>query len=75
MEINLTNSARRVHALHIVDAELEHLEWATRQPMNRTLDADYWRRRLLAVQRQFELTLKQGERVEQLLRRLDEQRG
>ena len=43
--------------------------------MNRTLDADYWRRRLLAVQRQFELTLKQGERVEQLLRRLDEQRG
>ena len=38
-------------------------------------DADYWRRRLLAVQRQFDLTLKQGERVELLLRQLDEKRG
>jgi hypothetical protein len=75
MDIDRTNSGRRVLALHAVDAELDHLEWATRQPMNRTLDADYWRRRLLAVQRQFELTLKQGERVERLLRQLDEKRG
>ncbi|TKC81667.1 hypothetical protein FAZ69_27270 [Trinickia terrae] len=66
------NAARRVQAQHVVEAELNHLEWATRQPPNRMFDVEYWRRRLLAVQRQFELTLKQCERVEEILRRLDE---
>jgi hypothetical protein len=67
-----TNAARRVQAQHVVEAELNHLDWATRQPPNPMLNVEYWRRRLLAVQRQFELTLKQCERVEEILRRLDE---
>ena len=48
--------AQRFNASHVVEAELEHLDWATRQPALRMLDAVYWRRRVLAVKCGFELT-------------------
>ncbi|MGF6967103.1 hypothetical protein OKW43_004131 [Paraburkholderia sp. WC7.3g] len=40
---------RRVLAAHVVEAELEHLDWATRQPALHVFDTGYWRRRVLAV--------------------------
>ncbi|HYS62955.1 MAG TPA: hypothetical protein VEN30_03900 [Paraburkholderia sp.] len=62
--------ARRFNASHVVEAELEHLEWATRQPALRMLNAVYWRRRVLAVKCGFELTERQVMRVEKILQRL-----
>jgi hypothetical protein len=53
-----------------VDAELEHLDWATRQPALFTLDAGYWGRRVLTVKGRFELTQLQGMRLEKILQRL-----
>ena len=61
---------KRFTALHVVEAELEHLEWATKQPAQRMLDAGYWRRRVLAVKSRFELTEQQMARVEKILQRL-----
>lgn len=63
-------AAQRFHASHVVEAELEHLEWATRQPALRMLDAGYWRRRVLAVKCGFELTELQVRRLEKILARL-----
>jgi hypothetical protein len=60
----------RCNASHVVDAELEHLEWATRQPMVHMMNADYWRRRLLAVKLEYELTQQQGAIIERILKRL-----
>ncbi|CAD6521598.1 hypothetical protein LMG28727_01657 [Paraburkholderia kirstenboschensis] len=62
--------AKRFNASHVVEAELEHLDWATRQPAQRMLDAGYWRRRVLAVKCKFELTDQQVARVEKILKRL-----
>ena len=61
---------KRFNASHVVESELEHLEWATKQPAQRMLDAGYWRRRVLAVKCRFELTEKQVARVEKILQRL-----
>jgi hypothetical protein len=63
--------ARRFNALHVVEAELEHLDWATRQPVVQMFNAGYWRRRVLAVKCGFELTHQQRARIEQILQRLD----
>ncbi|WP_026121815.1 hypothetical protein [Paraburkholderia kururiensis] len=71
METARRERMRRIHASHLVEAELEHLEWATRQPMRRPLSAGYWRRRVLAVKTDFELTQQQDRRLEMLLARLD----
>jgi hypothetical protein len=60
----------RVIASHVVEAELEHLEWATRQPALRTLDSGYWRRRVLAVKGGFELTEQRVMQLEKILQRL-----
>ncbi|CAB3698220.1 hypothetical protein [Paraburkholderia rhynchosiae] len=62
--------AKRFNASHVVEAELEHLDWATKQPAQRMLDAVYWRRRVRAVRCGFELTEKQVARVEKILQRL-----
>ncbi|XUW87104.1 hypothetical protein OH764_09655 [Burkholderia sp. M6-3] len=62
--------AKRFNASHVVEAELEHLDWATKQPAQRMLDAGYWRRRVLAVKCKFELTDQQVARVEKILQRL-----
>ncbi|MFM0740523.1 hypothetical protein PQQ51_25055 [Paraburkholderia xenovorans] len=62
--------AQRYNASHVVEAELEHLDWATRQPAQRMLNAVYWRRRVLAVKCGFELTEQQVMRVEKILQRL-----
>jgi hypothetical protein len=67
--------APRWNASHVVDAELEHLEWATRQPMLDMFDARYWRRRVLAIQVSYQLTQQQGRRIEQMLKRLAEPLG
>jgi hypothetical protein len=55
-----------------VEAELEHLDWATRQPMVRMFNGGYWRRRVLAIKAAYELTHQQGMRIEQILQRLGE---
>ncbi|WP_175153471.1 hypothetical protein [Paraburkholderia ultramafica] len=62
--------AQRVTASHVVEAELEHLNWATKQPALRMLDAVYWRRRVLAVKCGFELTEHQVMQLEKILQRL-----
>ncbi|MBT2794418.1 hypothetical protein [Paraburkholderia strydomiana] len=62
--------AKRFNASHVVEAELEHLDWATKQPAQRMLDAGYWRRRVLAVKCKFELSDQQVARVEKILQRL-----
>ncbi|MFM0378812.1 hypothetical protein PQQ72_17550 [Paraburkholderia strydomiana] len=62
--------AKRFNASHVVEAELEHLDWATKQPAQRMLDGGYWRRRVLAVKSKFELTDQQVARVEKILQRL-----
>ncbi|HZZ10625.1 MAG TPA: hypothetical protein VFE79_08020 [Paraburkholderia sp.] len=62
--------AQRYNASHVVEAELEHLDWATRQPSLRVLNAVYWRRRVLAVKGGFELTEQQGVRLDKILQRL-----
>jgi hypothetical protein len=66
---------QRRNALHVVEAELEHLEWATRQPMLQRLNAGYWRRRVLEVKCGYQLTGKQDERIERMLRQLAERPG
>jgi hypothetical protein len=63
-------SVQRVNASHVVEAELQHLDWATKQPALRMLDVRYWRRRLLAVKCGFELTDRQGAQLERILQRL-----
>jgi hypothetical protein len=55
-----------------VEAELEHLDWATRQPKVHMFNAGYWRRRILAVKCGFELTHQQRRRIEQMLQRLED---
>ncbi len=70
MESNGSRQAQRFSASHVVEAELEHLDWATQQPMQRILNAGYWRRRVLAVKAGYELTHQQGVRIEQILQRL-----
>lgn len=72
MTSNRREPAQRFNALHVVEAELEHLDWATRQPGVRMFSAGYWRRRLLAVKCGFELTHQQRVRIEQILLRLDD---
>jgi hypothetical protein len=75
METNGSGRMPRRNALHVVDTELEHLEWATRQPMLDFLDAQYWRRRVLALQSGYQLTQQQGVRIERILKRLAEPAG
>ncbi|HEV3423560.1 MAG TPA: hypothetical protein VG105_07205 [Paraburkholderia sp.] len=70
MESNGPPRGQRFSASHVVETELEHLDWATRQPMVRMLTVGYWRRRVLAVKCGFELTQKQRVRIEQILQRL-----
>jgi hypothetical protein len=65
-----TACAQRFNASHVVEAELVHLDWATKQPALRMLDAVYWRRRLLAVKCGFELTDLQVTRLDKILQRL-----
>ena len=72
MAIQQTEPARRTYALHIVDADLDHLERAIREPENRMLTAQYWRQRILSIRRQFELTREQGARAEALLESLSQ---
>jgi hypothetical protein len=75
MTMHQTANARRVSALQLVEADLDHLERAICQPATRMLDAHYWRRRVLSVRREFELTHEQGARVDEILRRLAERGG
>lgn len=70
MAIQQTEPARRTYALHLVDADLDHLERAIREPENRMLTIQYWRQRILCIRRQFELTREQRARAEALLERL-----
>ncbi|WP_341312436.1 hypothetical protein WN982_13215 [Paraburkholderia sp. IMGN_8] len=70
MESKTPVQTQRFNASHVVEAELEHLDWATRQPALRMLDAGYWRRRVLAVKCRFELTQLQIMRLEKILQRL-----
>jgi hypothetical protein len=70
MQQTESKSVRRVHALHLVDADLDHLERAIRQPENRMLNMQYWERRVRSVRHQFELTREQGARVDAILERL-----
>lgn len=63
--------AQRIHATHVVEAELAHLEWATRQPVDRMLSPGYWHRRVLAVKSGFELTQQQGQRIDAILSRIE----
>ncbi|SDH70942.1 hypothetical protein [Paraburkholderia phenazinium] len=70
MESKGSRQAQRFNALHVVEAELEHLDWATRQPTVRMLNTGYWRRRVLAIKCGYELTHQQGVRIEQILQRL-----
>ena len=60
----------RVFAAHVVEAELEHLDWATQQPALQLFDTGYWRRRVLAVEGRFELTERPLMQLEKILRRL-----
>jgi hypothetical protein len=71
MSSNAAGSRQRIHASHgVLEAELDHLDWATRQPMSATLNATYWRRRLLDIKIGFELTQQQILRIEALLHRV-----
>jgi hypothetical protein len=72
METNESGRTPRRNASHVVDAELEHLEWATKQPMLDILDARYWQRRVLALQNGYQLTQQQGMRIDRMLKRLVE---
>jgi hypothetical protein len=75
MQANGFGSGQRRNATHVVDAELQHLEWATRQPMLQRLNARYWVRRVLDVKCGYQLTQQQGARIERMLRQLAEQQG
>ncbi|RDK03587.1 hypothetical protein [Paraburkholderia lacunae] len=70
MEPKTPAPTQRFNASHVVEAELAHLDWATRQPALSMLDAGYWRRRLLAVKCRFEMTQRQNMRLERILQRL-----
>ncbi len=72
MAIQQTEPARRTYALHLVDADLDHLERAIREPENRMLTVQYWRQRILMIRRQFELTREQRARAEALLESLSQ---
>jgi hypothetical protein len=72
MAIQQMESPRRTYALHLVDADLDHLERAIREPENRMLTAQYWRQRILMIRRQFELTHEQRARAEALLESLSQ---
>jgi hypothetical protein len=61
---------QRLSASHVVDSELEHLEWAMRQPVMHRLNTRYWQRRVLEVKCGYELTAQQGVRIERMLRQL-----
>ncbi|HXZ07377.1 MAG TPA: hypothetical protein VEI25_04910 [Paraburkholderia sp.] len=63
--------AQRIHASHVVETELAHLEWATRQPVDRMLSPGYWHRRVLAVKSGFELTQQQRQRIDAILSRIE----
>ncbi|MGF6596898.1 hypothetical protein P3T23_001609 [Paraburkholderia sp. GAS448] len=63
--------AQRVHASHMVEEELAHLEWATRQPVDSMLSPGYWHRRVLAIKCGFELTQQQGQRIDAILMRIE----
>lgn len=67
MAIQQMEPARRTYALHLVDADLDHLERAIREPENRMLTAQYWQQRILSIRRQYELTREQRARAEALL--------
>jgi hypothetical protein len=75
MQTNGRGRGKRVSASHVVDAELEHLEWATRQPMVHVLNAGYWQRRVLGVKGGYELTQQQGVRIERMLKQLADRSG
>jgi hypothetical protein len=75
MAIQQTEPIRRLYALHLVDIELDHLERAIRQPGNRMLNTDYWRRRVQSIRTRFELTREQLARVDAILDRLAQRTG
>jgi hypothetical protein len=75
MESKGSRQAQRFNALHVVEAELAHLDWATQQPMVCMFSAGYWRRRVLAIKAGYELTHQQGVRIEQILQRLGDPVG
>jgi hypothetical protein len=75
MAIQQTEPVRRTYALHLVDADLDHLERAIREPENRMLTAQYWRQRILSIRRQFELTREQRARAEALLESLSQRQS
>ena len=70
-ESNGQAGAQRIHASHVVETELAHLEWATRQPVDRMLSPGYWHRRVLAVKSGFELTQQQRQRIDAILSRIE----
>lgn len=72
MQADGYRSEQRLNASHVVESELQHLEWATRQPTMRRLNARYWRRRVLEVRGGYELTAQQGARIERMLKQLAE---
>lgn len=72
MQADGYRSEQRLNASHVVESELQHLEWATRQPSMRRLNARYWRRRVLEVRGVYELTAQQGVRIERMLKQLAE---
>ncbi|MEM5437280.1 hypothetical protein [Paraburkholderia diazotrophica] len=74
MQADGYRSRQRLNATHVVESELQHLEWATRQPMMRRLNACYWRRRVLEVKGGYELTA-QGVRIERMLKQLADGAG
>jgi len=75
MQPNGYGSGQRLNASHVVESELEHLEWAMRQPMVHLLNARYWRRRVLEVKCGYELTAQQGVRIERMLKLLASRPG
>ena len=75
MQPNGYGSGQRLNASHVVESELEHLEWAMRQPMVRLLNARYWQRRVLEVKCGYELTAQQGVRIERMLKQLASRPG
>jgi hypothetical protein len=70
MQPNGYGSGQRLNASHLVESELEHLEWAMRQPTMHLLNARYWQRRVLEVKCGYELTAQQGLRIERMLKQL-----
>jgi hypothetical protein len=75
MQTNGYVGVQRRNATHVVEAELEHLEWATRQPMLQRLNACYWRRRVMEVKSGYQLTRQQDVRIERMLQQLAERQG